>query len=189
MITVIISVNLIVFPVCAYEILYLKSNLPVAKYQYAKISRINIVVVSISVEKVNLLLYERTARFNRSGQSLDRRKEKAFKHDGISRKVRGRIFLRTVRKPLPDFYGSHNKFLLSLLALIQLFLFFPPSLTGNSRAIYFASLSSSPFLRRLVTWISTHFADGVNVLDKTEKRTNCFQRPRRKNLAKLQLNG
>jgi len=61
----------------------------------------------------------------RSGQSLNRRKKKAFKRDGISRKVRGRIFLRSFRKPLPDFYGSHNKFLLFLPTLIWLFLFFP----------------------------------------------------------------
>lgn len=55
------------------------------------------------------------------------------------------------------------------------FSFFFPSLAETLElSTYFASLSSSPFLRRLVTWISTHFAEGVNVLDKTERRTNCL---------------
>lgn len=58
---------------------------------------------------------------------------------------------------------------------IRLFPFFPSLAETLELSTYFASLFPSPFLYRLVTWISTHFTDGINVLDKTEKRTSCLK--------------
>lgn len=109
-------------------------------------------------------------------QSLKRKKKEAFKHGRISCKVRGQIFLRTLRKPLPDFYGSHNKFLFSLPPLARVFLFFSHS---RKLSTYFASFSSLFLSLSLFLFLSIVVCN----LDKYPlcRWCKCTRRDRKKN--------
>lgn len=132
----------------------------------------------------NLLLWEGRVTFERRKEGGIVVEKGAFKRDGITLKVRGQIFLRTLRKPLPDFYGSHNKFLPSLPALVRFyfspFFFFSSSahrISFFSRKLsglptYFASLIPSPLLH--------HPAPNSDKYPLS-RRCKCTRRDRKKN--------